>query len=263
MSRKLFSCSAFAALCLCSLVGQSVSAQQFVGPVNVNIKSTVYPPAWFFGVYGIADFNHDGRKDILALFSIPNSAGEYAVLLANSDGSYTPQLTGINLPHDPQATFEAFDTREVADVDGDGRPDIVIVTSPGYDAKGNPLSKPLLKIYLGNGDGTFRSVPPVILASSFAQIALVSDLNKDGKPDLVIQNLSNATDSTPTFTVWTNQGGGNFNEAYSLPVTGRPLLAHGDFNGDGFPDVVMSTPSGMQILLNTRAPASPSDSPFR
>ena len=123
------------------------------------------------------------------------------MLLGKSDGSYTPELTGISVG-------QGGDTVQVADVDGDGRQDIVIVTNAPPQG-----SSSLLSVYLGKGDGTFRSVPPVSVPGTSATLELVTDLDKHGKPDLIIDQAG--------FTVWKNLGAGTFKAAFTLPVGGN------------------------------------------
>src|ERR1700732_4373942 len=97
MTRTLLCWSAFAALGLCSLAGHQVAGQQFVTPSNLKINSST--PAAFGQIIGFGDFNSDGRRDIVVVYTPPACppfcSRQYALLLGNSDGSYTPVLTGI------------------------------------------------------------------------------------------------------------------------------------------------------------------------
>jgi hypothetical protein len=234
------------ALCLfgfTSLYAQSPSGQQFVVPANLKVNATSTTPASAFsGNLGVGDFNADGRKDILALYTPANGSSEYAVLLAQVNDSYTPKLTGISTDQN---------SVQVADVNNDGRADLVIVTQAQAGSKDNPCADPgypcgdsILGIYLGNGDGTFHlSSSTTAAAGLFATIGPVTDLNHDGKRDLIVNSFSPSNPNTNT--VWINQGNGTFKSAESF--AGNSPVAYGDFNGDGYTDLVMP---GIQILLN-------------
>src|ERR1019366_1603694 len=76
-------------------------------------------------------------------------------------------------------TFEEFKSVAVADVNGDGKPDLVV---------GN-CGDSTVGVLLGNGDGTFQ--PAVTYFTYFSgcwnpTAVAVADLNGDGKPDLVM-----------------------------------------------------------------------------
>jgi hypothetical protein len=65
----------------------------------------------------------------------------------------------------------------MADLNLDGRPDVVQTSVPGGD----------IAVLLGNGDGSLRA--PVRYATDLgARSAAVGDLNGDGKPDVVVIN---------------------------------------------------------------------------
>ncbi len=73
----------------------------------------------------------------------------------------------------------------------------------------------------------------------------VADVNRDGIADLVTLGSSN------NVVVSLGTGGGNFAPAETYPVGEFPVfLKIGDFNGDGWPDIVVTGVSGVQILHN-------------
>ncbi len=232
--------------------GQAPSNHQFVVPGQLTIHSGSYPSSAFSGVLGVADFNKDGRKDLLAYYNFnwsDLSQTQYAVLFANGDGSYTAKPTGVSAD-----VYGSGQGVQVADVDGDGRADLVIVTDPpagDYSNGCDPnyaCGNAYLLVYLGNGDGTFHALDPVIIAvDQYASPGMLVDVTKDNRPDLF---LTTTTDGccTELTTVWTNQGGGKFTPQPNLGHY-SPIVAR-DFNGDGYTDLVIRTANGMQIVLN-------------
>ena len=125
----------------------------------------------------------------------------------------------------------------VADLTGDGEPDIV-TTNYG----GNSVS-----VLLNNGDGTFGTQQTFATDLSPVQ-TIVADVNGDGRPDLVtVSNHDSAIG------VLLGKGNGTFEPvaAGGVGLTDTPLLA--DFNGDGIPDTVVLDRSG-NILYRAGTP---------
>jgi hypothetical protein len=164
----------------------------------------------------VADVNGDGKLDIITANNPPH-AGTVSVLLGNGDGTFQSQKT-FPVDEYPQSVA-------VADVNGDGKPDIFTVD------KGNGT----VSVLLGNGDGTFQ--PPDTLTvgppSRIASVA-VADVNGDGKPDLIVTNSS-----LNGVSVLLGNGDGTFQNPRIFAGGLRPFsVAVADVNGDGKPDIV-------------------------
>ncbi len=111
----------------------------------------------------------------------------------------------------------------VADLDGDGVSDLVLVNA-GSDDVG---------VLLGKGDGTFQAAG-VFAAGSDPSSVDVVDLDGDGAPDLVTANRS-----SDDVSVLLGNGDGSFQAAVSFAAGDRPeSVAAADLNGDGAPDLV-------------------------
>jgi hypothetical protein len=125
------------------------------------------------------------------------------------------------------------------DYDGDGYLDLITVNQ--QTAGNGDIA--LLK---GFGDGRLRKVSSIISGSLPSALAY-TDVNNDGKPDLVIANLR-----SQEITVHLGNGTGGFGPKLSTLIVGTPAgLAVGDYSGDGKPDVAIlnSAQNNVQILL--------------
>jgi hypothetical protein len=93
----------------------------------------------------VADLNHDGKPDIVVAISGGgvNGDGMVGVLLGNGNGTFQTAVT-----------YDTGDTGSfsvaVADLNGDGKPDIAVANCSSACATGS------VSILLGNGDGTFQ-----------------------------------------------------------------------------------------------------------
>jgi len=172
----------------------------------------------------VADFNGDGKADLAVAVN-----GHISVLLGNGDGTFQTAAS--------YALINSTDTSFVAvgDVNGDGKPDLVTLTTsePRY-----------LKVFLGNGDGTFQvgiNMGPPILALYVA----VADFNGDGKADLALFG------SNGSAAIYLGNGDGTFQTAviYSVGNNVGVGFAVGDFNGDGRPDLLVAGNSTVSVSL--------------
>jgi len=160
----------------------------------------------------IGDLNGDGKPDLV----IPNYtlASNISVLLGNGDGTFAPRTDyPAGLGNVPVA---------IADVDGDGRLDVV-----SGDEDGRVL------VLLGHGDGTLASKTDFLVASgSSVKHVEVGDLNGDGKPDIAVATLG------PLYVLLGN-GDGTFTKGGEYVSGGGAVgVAIGDLNRDGKPDLV-------------------------
>lgn len=136
------------------------------------------------GVLSAGDFDKDGHLDLIVPSSIEYTSPPrvtLVVLLGDGEGRFRMG----------SALAEPIDVHEVhsADLDGDGRLDLVVVGSS------------LLLFYRGNADGTFGS--PLIGSLTNANLVL-GDISGDGRPDMV------ARSDDAKISIFINSGKGGF-----------------------------------------------------
>jgi hypothetical protein len=201
-----------------------------------------------FGV-AVADLDGDGKPDIITadqaynVVSVLKNIGTSGTITTNSFAA------PINFAVGPGPAFMA-----VADLDGDGKPDVV--TANGGD-NNNAVS--VLRNISTVGNIAFAPTVNFPGLPSSHEIA-VGDLDGDGKPDLAVSSFDNGqvsiyrNTSTPG-SITTN----SFAPHVDFAVGGwGNTVALGDLDGDGKPDVVVSTqlPSQLDVFRNTSTPGS-------
>jgi hypothetical protein len=180
----------------------------------------------------IADVNGDGKPDlVVANYCVPGNCpnATVAVLLGNGDGTFQAAVT-----YDSGGYAQT--SVAVADVNGDGKPDLV-VSNQCTDS--NCRSEGVVGVLLGNGDGTFRSVITYDSGGYSGYSVAVADVNGDGKPDLVVANecANSNCGSDGTVAVLLGNGDGTFQAAVTYDSGGwDPLsVTVADLNGDREP----------------------------
>ena len=200
-------------------------------------------PRWI----SVADVNHDRNPDIV----VANAEGEtVSVLLGDGAGHFR------QAPGSPVAAGHLPNDIAIADMNGDGNPDLVIANH----------QSPYLTILLGDGKGGFRPAPGSpfdVHSTPHPHGVAVADFNGDGKPDAVTDSWGN---NQVELLLGDGKGGITTPGRY-FAVGRRPYerLRSADFNHDGFPDVVTTNldDGTVSILLGDgkggfrNAPGSP------
>jgi hypothetical protein len=151
-------------------------------------------------------------------------------------------------------TIDVPNAIAIADVDGDGTPDLLVATTAD---QGNPHNPGFANVILGNhgSPGAFHTGVQYPTTGNDPSSIAVADLTGSGSQDLVIANFG--AGSVSVFLHGANPG--TYTSAVDVPTGGQPnQLVIGDLNGDGKPDVVIADASatGNAIVL-FQDPANP------
>jgi hypothetical protein len=194
----------------------------------------------------VADVNGDGKLDLVVAdqcISSNNCHGGVGILLGNGDGTFQTAKT-----FDSGLVFAS--SVAVADVNRDGRPDVVVSTGASCPPNACVI---LISVLLGNGDGTLRAPQTYTSGGYEARKVVVEDVNGDGNPDLLVANqcADLNCDSGGAVGVRLGSGDGTFLAAKTYSSGGRTLdsIAVGDVNGDGKLDLVVVHEAGLVGVL--------------
>jgi hypothetical protein len=172
----------------------------------------------------LADFNQDGAPDVAAPTrgspSVASMTHSVAALLNDGSGML---LSTIDSPIQDQMDFPA-----IADFDRNGKADIAVCEN-------------FLNVYTGTGLGTFSQVSSnnILLPRK----AVATDLNRDGKVDLVAQNGSEI-----------DYLQGNGDGTFQVPVAKvvnhvLAMRSVADMNRDGSPDLVLIFSNQVKVYV--------------
>jgi hypothetical protein len=183
----------------------------------------------------VADVNGDGKPDLIVATG-SSTAGLVGVLLGNGNGTFQTEVTYSSGGLSPLALA-------VADLNGDGKPDVV-VTNQWTD---NTHTNSNVSVLLNDGTGKFPTAVPNLTGGFFPDSVAIADVNRDGKPDLVAANGSVASvGGLGNVGVLLGNGDGTFQAVvpYASGAYGAADVAVADVNGDGKLDVVVANCSG-------------------
>ena len=197
------------------------------------------------GGLAAGDFDGDGMLDLAAVASgfanggaAPADDGVH-LLFGNGDGSYRsgPALLADHVPGVSARSLA------VADLNGDGRLDLVVTRYGGFTVDAQDDTS----VFLGNGDGSFAA--PLSFDGGIvpAELKLV-DMDADGKLDLLIREAA-FDDQTGGLNIYLGRGDGSVGPRQRYFAGDSRSLAAGDVDGDGRIDVVVGDGTALELRL--------------
>ncbi len=185
-----------------------------------------------------ADFTGDGKADLLSVYSASGQAPySLGLAIAKSTGGYAAPKTVVQLPS--TSTLAHF----AGDFNGDGKQDFVV-----------QYSATSLRVYLGNGNGTFQSPKTISLSGCSKRCLLLGtgEINRDKKLDLIVGQI--ASSGATSVAILLGNGDGTFGNAKTTSAGFLGTIALGDVNGDGDTDLALMYSGGgggnaYQVLL--------------
>jgi hypothetical protein len=201
-----------------------------------------------------ADLNGDGRTDLIV-----TTATGVDLLWNNGNGTFTQDASAAGI----DAPYGWYAGAAVADVNGDGRPDIFVA---GYTNMADPIAnsiagfptnyqgvRDLLFLNEGNGPNGHPRFKEAGVAAGLESAhfshglgAVFTDVNGDGRPDLYVANDEDANE------LYVNQPGGPLGFHFVQQATSYGVADHnagmgvaeGDYNADGRPDLFITNSRG-------------------
>jgi hypothetical protein len=202
------------------------------------------------GMYAltVADLQGNGHPDIITANQNANSTTVYA---NNGSGDFG----------EPQGSYDGFEEGTptspsnapdsgfvVADINGDGKPDLGLVEY----AEGS-ASELNITVMLNQGNGQF-SAPirsPAISSNPSLRVAdfVFADFRKTGQLDFLAEVFDDSATSSPQLVYAENMGNGQFGTPVQIPFPtqgdyGFGAICVGDFNNDGNLDFAVATGTG-------------------
>jgi trimeric autotransporter adhesin len=195
----------------------------------------------------VADMNGDGKIDVI----VPATNSVSILLNATSPGTPTPSLAAAQ-------SFAVGSSPEVAtptDINGDGFPDLVVTNAGDDDFS-------ILLNTTSPGASTLSFAPQQVFeAGRGPRLPVLEDINGDGRPDLVLANDQFDEHAISVFFNTTPLGASTASfqsrQYFEFFAPGFVLLT--DVNGDGRPDLIISSQAGADevvVIPNTTPPGA-------
>jgi hypothetical protein len=176
----------------------------------------------------VGDLNGDGFPDV----ALTDNVGVKVLMHTGAAGATTYAAPISVFTQTPNANIAGANLIAIADVNGDGFNDLVI-TDPGPTGGAAPTVSVLLQD--ASHPGQFlAAVSYPIAPSGLAKSIIVTDVNGDGHPDIVIGGQT-----AVTVLLQNAASPGTFMAAASYAVLNADQIAIADVNGDGYLDIVV------------------------
>jgi hypothetical protein len=235
------------------LLARDAAGDVLLYPGNGTSSNTLGAPitiatGWgsYTGIMGIGDFDGDGKSDVLArdaagaLWLYPGLGSATTAVSGSTGGGFGPRVQ-------VGGGWQGITIQAIGDFNNDGHEDIFVRDANGalwlYPGTGVASSPFLPRIQVGGGwegltiAGDAASIPPIVPPVPAAVSGGVGDFDGDGNSDVIVR------DGNGTLFLYPGNGGTGFLARKQLGGIGdwvgmTAIVAAGDLNGDGHPDIV-------------------------
>jgi Bacterial Ig-like domain (group 3)/FG-GAP-like repeat len=181
----------------------------------------------------VADFNHDGKLDVAALYYHSGTPNSFGVLYGNGGESFGGVSNMVGVP-----PIDQYFGVTVADFNGDGYLDVAYIADDSS----------VVTVLLNSAAGTFAAKTFILPANGIMAGICAGDFNHDGQIDLA------TIDSQAQLFEWYGQGDGTFSTPVQFAVLGTgvlmiEVLTATDLNNDGILDIATVGPAGSFIPI--------------
>lgn len=210
------------------LLQDATATGKLLAAANVTTGGVPYDVA-------VGDLNNDGKLDI----AVADAGGSGNALVLFQD----PASPGHFLAQVTLAVGNPSTAVAIGDVDGDGRPDLVVANEDG-----SGIGRVSIFYQSATTPGTF--LPRIDVAAGTHPLSVkIGDLNGDGRADIVVANerssSSGVGSSGVSVLLQDAANPGAFLPAVTYATAhGSVCVAIGDLNNDGRPDLAVANTGG-------------------
>lgn len=189
------------------------------------------------------DLNGDGKPDLIV--SEGGATAQRIFLFRNTStgpGAFTFSVVAVTL------TGTQVKRMEIADLDGDGKPEVIVTNQSGN----------VVTILVNQSTATSISFSPTritltVTGAASTDALTVEDLNNDGLPEIITGQFLTPTSNIFVFQNSSTPGSIAFSQQPALPAGTIVNLRVGDLDGDGKPDIAgteLVSPGSVIVFRN-------------
>ncbi|NLY02168.1 MAG: cadherin-like domain-containing protein, partial [Rhodopirellula sp.] len=213
--------------------GASVSGSESIAGNHFEASLLASIGALFAPV--VADFNDDGELDV-AVGQSNLGANKAFITFGGVDFTFAPTQV-VDIP-------TRFQAAAAGDFDNDGIVDLVVagqIDVPGTES---------LSVVFGSRDGSLRVGSSTTPLSPYPPGSIATlDFDSDGNLDVVVGYGCGSLGCGAFIEVFRGLGDGTFETAGIHTAFLGSIVATGDLNGDGHPDIVVGSPLNISLLI--------------